>query len=165
MEGVLAAFAQFDNDVRSDRTRAGMKAALELGRWVFLAPIGYLNAPTRDGQEPVHDPERAPLIQPAFVYQCARVPRGSRAPEDARGNAADRRQVSMSVADVASVCSSGNAASQTRSPNRISDSARTSVRVLRQRSGRRYRLATGGRQQCEDIGRRYGPIGGRPDLM
>ena len=30
MEGVLAAFAQFDNDVRSDRTRAGMKAALEL---------------------------------------------------------------------------------------------------------------------------------------
>ena len=24
MEGVLAAFAQFDNDVRSDRTRAGM---------------------------------------------------------------------------------------------------------------------------------------------
>ena len=33
MEGVLAAFAQFDNDVRSDRTRAGMKAALERGRW------------------------------------------------------------------------------------------------------------------------------------
>jgi hypothetical protein len=29
MEGVLAAFAQFDNDVRSDRTRAGMKAALD----------------------------------------------------------------------------------------------------------------------------------------
>jgi DNA invertase Pin-like site-specific DNA recombinase len=26
MEGVLAAFAQFDNDVRSERTRAGMRA-------------------------------------------------------------------------------------------------------------------------------------------
>jgi DNA invertase Pin-like site-specific DNA recombinase len=38
MEGVLAAFAQFDNDVRSERTRGGMKAALELGRWTFLAP-------------------------------------------------------------------------------------------------------------------------------
>jgi len=38
MEGVLAAFAQFDNDVRSDRTRAGMRAALELGRWTFLRP-------------------------------------------------------------------------------------------------------------------------------
>jgi hypothetical protein len=30
MEGVLAAFAQFDNDCRSDRARAGIKAALEL---------------------------------------------------------------------------------------------------------------------------------------
>src|SRR5687767_11463946 len=29
MEGVLAAFAQFDNDVRSDRTRAGMQEALQ----------------------------------------------------------------------------------------------------------------------------------------
>ncbi len=27
MEGVLAAFAQFDNDIRADRTRAGMRAA------------------------------------------------------------------------------------------------------------------------------------------
>ena len=42
MEGVLAAFAQFDNDVRSDRTRAGMKAALEIRRWVFRPPTcGY----------------------------------------------------------------------------------------------------------------------------
>jgi DNA invertase Pin-like site-specific DNA recombinase len=31
MEGVLAAFAQFDNDVRADRTRAGMKAATRIG--------------------------------------------------------------------------------------------------------------------------------------
>jgi DNA invertase Pin-like site-specific DNA recombinase len=38
MEGVLASFAQFDNDVRSERTRAGMRAALELGRWTFPAP-------------------------------------------------------------------------------------------------------------------------------
>ncbi|MEQ1574155.1 MAG: recombinase family protein [Vicinamibacterales bacterium] len=30
MEGVLAAFAQFDSDCRSDRTRAGIKAALEV---------------------------------------------------------------------------------------------------------------------------------------
>src|SRR5688572_31790939 len=50
MEGVLAALAQFDNDCRSDRTRAGMKAALGLGRWVFLAPLGYLNAPRAIGK-------------------------------------------------------------------------------------------------------------------
>jgi site-specific DNA recombinase len=66
MEGVLAAFAQFDNDCRSDRTRAGMKAALELGRWVFLAPIGYLNAPRSMGKSLMHDPQRAPLVRRAF---------------------------------------------------------------------------------------------------
>ena len=66
MEGVLAAFAQFDNDVRSDRTRAGMKAALELGRWVFLAPLGYMNAPRAMGKSLIPDPERAPLVRRAF---------------------------------------------------------------------------------------------------
>ena len=55
-----------DNDVRSDRTRAGMKAALELGRWVFLAPIGFLNAPRATGKSLTHDPERAPLVRRAF---------------------------------------------------------------------------------------------------
>jgi len=67
MEGVLASFAQFDNDVRSDRTRAGMRAALELGRWTFPAPIGYLNAPKSSGKSLVPDPERAPLIARALA--------------------------------------------------------------------------------------------------
>jgi DNA invertase Pin-like site-specific DNA recombinase len=66
MEGVLAAFAQFDNDVRSERTRGGMKAALELGRWTFLAPLGYLNPPRSTGRSLVPDPERAPLVRRAF---------------------------------------------------------------------------------------------------
>jgi site-specific DNA recombinase len=66
MEGVLAAFAQFDNDVRSDRTRAGMRAALELGRWTFPAPLGYLNAPKWSGKSLVHDPDRAALVKQAF---------------------------------------------------------------------------------------------------
>src|SRR6266542_4597683 len=66
MEGVLAAFAQFDNDVRSDRTRAGMRAALELGRWTFLAPLGYMNAPRAMGKSLIADPARAPLVRRAF---------------------------------------------------------------------------------------------------
>ena len=66
MEGVLAAFAQFDNDVRSERTRGGMRAALELGRWPFLAPLGYLNARGAAGKNLMPDPERAPLIRRAF---------------------------------------------------------------------------------------------------
>ena len=66
MEGVLAAFAQFDNDVRSERTRGGMKAALELGRWTFLAPLGYLNAHRTTGRSLIPDPERASLVRRAF---------------------------------------------------------------------------------------------------
>jgi DNA invertase Pin-like site-specific DNA recombinase len=66
MEGVLAAFAQFDNDVRSERTRGGMRAALELGRWTFLAPLGYLNAPRAMGNSLIPDPERASLVRRAF---------------------------------------------------------------------------------------------------
>jgi hypothetical protein len=57
--------AQFDNDVRSERTRGGMKAALELGRWTFLA-LGYLNAPHATGKSLIPDPERAALVRRAF---------------------------------------------------------------------------------------------------
>jgi site-specific DNA recombinase len=66
MEGVLAAFAQFDNDVRSERTRGGMKAALELGRWTFLAPLGYVNTHRLTGKSLIPDPERAALVRRAF---------------------------------------------------------------------------------------------------
>jgi site-specific DNA recombinase len=66
MEGVLAAFAQFDNDVRSDRTRAGMQAAIELGRWTFIAPLGYINVPKSQGKSLIPDPERASLVRQAF---------------------------------------------------------------------------------------------------
>jgi hypothetical protein len=66
MEGVLAAFAQFDNDVRSDRTRAGMKEALQRGRWTFLAPLGYLNAPRAMRQSLIPDPERGPIVRRLF---------------------------------------------------------------------------------------------------
>jgi len=66
MEGVLAAFAQFDNDVRSERTRGGMRAALELGRWTFLAPLGYLDAHRTTGRSLIPDPGRASLVRRAF---------------------------------------------------------------------------------------------------
>jgi site-specific DNA recombinase len=66
MEGVLAAFAQFDNDVRADRTRAGMRAALEQGRWMWVPPLGYLNAPKWAGKSLVADPERGELVKRAF---------------------------------------------------------------------------------------------------
>jgi hypothetical protein len=43
-----------------------MRAALELGRWTFPAPLGYLNAPKWSGKSLVHDPDRAELVKRAF---------------------------------------------------------------------------------------------------
>lgn len=34
-------FAQFDNDVRSERTKTGMTQATKEGRWLWNAPLGY----------------------------------------------------------------------------------------------------------------------------
>lgn len=66
MESMIAAVAQFDNDVRSERTVAGMKAAAEQGRWTFPAPIGYRMVSTSGSSRLELDPVRAPLIRSAF---------------------------------------------------------------------------------------------------
>jgi len=67
LEGILSAIAQFDNDIRSDRTREGMKAVLEAGRWPFRPPLGYLRDPTPGVRSAIiPDPERASLITMAF---------------------------------------------------------------------------------------------------
>jgi len=41
VRGMMLAVAEFDNNVRSERTTSGMKAAFEAGRWPWGAPIGY----------------------------------------------------------------------------------------------------------------------------
>ena len=67
MENILAAFSQFDNDVRAERTVAGMKAALERGKWTFQAPLGYAKLPKESYSGGlVLDPERGPLVRQAF---------------------------------------------------------------------------------------------------
>jgi site-specific DNA recombinase len=67
METILSGFAQFDNDVKAERTKAGMKAAMERGRWPYGAPLGYLNSGGPKGQSNIiPDRERAPLIKKAF---------------------------------------------------------------------------------------------------
>ena len=67
LEGMLAAFAQFDNDVRAERTRAGMRAAAHAGAWVWQAPLGYRNSRDAEGKASLaHDDERAGLIRHGF---------------------------------------------------------------------------------------------------
>jgi site-specific DNA recombinase len=59
-------FAQYDNDVRSERTKAGMRAALEAGQWTFSCPLGYRRrAAGRNGAVEI-DPVSGPLIKKAF---------------------------------------------------------------------------------------------------
>ena len=67
MEAQLAAFNQFDNDIKGERTKAGMKAALEIGRWTHSAPIGYISVKGTDGKPTlIPDPDRAALVRKAL---------------------------------------------------------------------------------------------------
>ena len=83
LETVLASFAQFDNDVRSEQILSGMKAAAKEGRWVWRAPVGYLN----NGQAKV-GPSLVPDREPR-----RRDPHGVRAGSDRAALATrDRRR-------------------------------------------------------------------------
>jgi site-specific DNA recombinase len=67
MENVVAAMAQFDNDQRSARTRAGMTEALRQGRWMWRTPLGYQRpAAQRDGPSLVIDSTRGQLVRRIF---------------------------------------------------------------------------------------------------
>lgn len=43
MENIIANVAQFDNEVRTERSVGGMRDAVREGRYVWLAPYGYTN--------------------------------------------------------------------------------------------------------------------------
>lgn len=49
LSGMLAAVAQFDNDVRAERSRSGMRARKAAGGWVAAVPTGYRRVRLPDG--------------------------------------------------------------------------------------------------------------------
>jgi site-specific DNA recombinase len=63
VEGLMAVWAQFDNDQKSERTVKGMQTTLGLGRWTFHAPLGYLNSGSKAEPSLKPDEERAALIR------------------------------------------------------------------------------------------------------
>ena len=65
MEGVLASFAQFDNEIRTERCVLGMKAALREGRFVWMAPIGYENTQI-NGRGTIVVSEKAKIVRQSF---------------------------------------------------------------------------------------------------
>jgi site-specific DNA recombinase len=67
VEGILSTIAQFENDEKAERTKRGMKAALERGTWPFPTTLGYTKIPQADGRSKIiQDPTVAPLIKQAF---------------------------------------------------------------------------------------------------
>jgi site-specific DNA recombinase len=67
MEVMLSGFAQFDNDVRTERTIKGMKERLLDGRWTFPPPLGYkISRDAAGGKTIVPDELSGPLITQAF---------------------------------------------------------------------------------------------------
>lgn len=59
---MLGAFAQFENDQKSERVTAGMKEAFKQGNWLWKTPKGY----TRKFGMVIPDPETAPIITKIF---------------------------------------------------------------------------------------------------
>lgn len=65
MEGMLAAQAQFDNEVRAERSTDGMKDAVRAGRYIWAAPIGYKNV-REGGKATIAPSELAPVVLETF---------------------------------------------------------------------------------------------------
>jgi DNA invertase Pin-like site-specific DNA recombinase len=67
VEFLLSGLAHFDNRQRADRTVAGMRAAVEKGRWVHQPPLGYVKPPdAKNAPSLAPDPERADLVRRGF---------------------------------------------------------------------------------------------------
>lgn len=67
MEVMLSGFAQFDNDVRTERTVKGMKERLQEGTWTFPPPLGYRAGRDANGAKTIiPDEQCAKLLTQAF---------------------------------------------------------------------------------------------------
>lgn len=66
MQNIIASFAQYDNDQRSQRTRSGMVQAVKEGRWVWKAPLGYKFI-TKEGKSYLIPSEERFIIEKIFT--------------------------------------------------------------------------------------------------
>ena len=66
MNNILASYAQFENDVRSERTIAGMEEAIRQGRWCWPAPIGLKHSRDIFNRPILEHSDEAKFIKRAF---------------------------------------------------------------------------------------------------
>ena len=62
MRNIIGSFAQYENDVKSERVKAGMQQAFLEGNWLWKAPIGYKMI----DRKLYLDEEKAPIIKKLF---------------------------------------------------------------------------------------------------
>ena len=62
MRNIIGSFAQYENDVKSERVTAGMIQAFSEGKWLWRAPLGYIFS----NGNIMPDPKTAHLVQKAF---------------------------------------------------------------------------------------------------
>lgn len=65
MENIIANVAQFDNDVRTERSVGGMRDAIKDGRFVWGAPVGYDNVKI-GGKSNIAPNDMAIMVRKAF---------------------------------------------------------------------------------------------------
>lgn len=65
LENMMANVAQFDNDIRTERSINGMKEAMREGRYVWQASYGYSNVRLA-GKATICPNEKAPLVRKLF---------------------------------------------------------------------------------------------------
>ncbi len=70
MQNFHLLYSRYDNDIRSENTKKGMRHRLMTGYWMGTAPMGYKNS-RNDKNIPIiiHD-DKAPLIKKAFHWKA-----------------------------------------------------------------------------------------------
>ncbi len=66
LETVLSGASQLDNEIRTERATAGMKQAVQEGRYVSKAPVGYKNVVFNDKKNIAPDKGKAKFVVKAF---------------------------------------------------------------------------------------------------
>lgn len=66
MRNIIGSFAQYENDVKSERTINGMKQAILQGRWCWRAPLGYKQVRSENGKPLLCPNNDAPFVVEAF---------------------------------------------------------------------------------------------------
>lgn len=66
VEGILSVIAEFDNNVRMERTKGGMQARIKDGIWCWQPPIGYFKPVNGKGTNIAPDPVAGPLVRLGF---------------------------------------------------------------------------------------------------